>query len=95
MSLSRDDVTRVARLARLGLSDAEADRALTDLNAILDLVDAMATVDTTGVPPLGNPLEATQVLRADQVTDIDARDALMANAPAKADGLFLVPRVVE
>ena len=95
MSLSRDDVTRVARLARLGLSDAEADRALTDLNAILDLVDAMATVDTTGVAPLGNPLEATQVFRADQVTDIDARDALMANAPAKADGLFLVPRVVE
>jgi aspartyl-tRNA(Asn)/glutamyl-tRNA(Gln) amidotransferase subunit C len=95
MSLSRDDVTRVARLARLGLSDAEADRALTDLNAILDLVDAMATVDTTGVTPIGHPLEATQVLRADQVTDIDARDALMANAPAKADGLFLVPRVVE
>lgn len=95
MSLSRDDVTRVARLARLGLSDAEAERALTDLNAILTVVDAMRSADTQGIAPLGNPLEATQVLRADRVTEVDRREHLMANAPAQADGLFLVPRVVE
>lgn len=94
-SLSRDDVTRVARLARLGLSEAEAERALTDLSAILTLVDAMAGVETSGVEPLSNPLDATQVLRPDEVTEVDARTTLMANAPAQADGLFLVPRVVE
>lgn len=94
-SLSREDVTRVARLARLGLSEAEAERALTDLTAILSLVDAMATAETAGVEPLSNPLDATQVLRPDRVTEVDARTHLMANAPAQADGLFLVPRVVE
>ena len=95
MSLTSDDVKRVARLARLGLTDVETTETLAQLNSILELVDQMQQIDTDGIPPLAHPLELKQTLRADAVTDTNQRDKFQAIAPQADAGLYLVPRVVE
>lgn len=93
--LERSDVTHVARLARLALSDAEADKALDELNAIFDMIATMAAVDTSDVRPMSHAIEMSARLRDDVVTESDQRDAHMALAPATAAGLYLVPRIIE
>ena len=95
MALERSDVEKIAHLARLGLNEAEIPQTTATLNNILGLIDAMQAVDTQGVEPLAHPLEATQRLRADQVTEQNQRDAYQAVAPAVQDGLYLVPKVIE
>ena len=95
MSLTSDDVKRVAKLARLGLTEAETTETLTQLNSILGLVDQMQQIDTNGVAPLAHPLELKQTLRADAVTENNQRDKFQAIAPQAEAGLYLVPRVVE
>ena len=95
MALERSDVEKIAHLARLGLNEAEIPQTTATLNNILGLIDAMQAVDTEGVEPLAHPLEATQRLRADQVTEQNQRDAYQAVAPAVQDGLYLVPKVIE
>lgn len=95
MSLDRSQVESVAQLARLKIEEAEMPDYLNSLNSILDLVDKMQAVDTTGIEPLANPLDAAQRLRADVVTETNKREQLQANAPATEDGLFLVPKVIE
>lgn len=95
MSLVAEDIRRVAKLARLGLTETETDQTLEKLNAILALIDAMQSVNTDGIEPMAHPLELTQTLRADQVTETDQRALYQTVAPAAADGLYLVPRVVE
>ncbi|TCS40094.1 Asp-tRNA(Asn)/Glu-tRNA(Gln) amidotransferase subunit GatC [Reinekea marinisedimentorum] len=95
MSLDRSQVESVAQLARLKIDEAEMPDYLNSLNSILDLVDKMQAVDTTGIEPLANPLDAAQRLRADVVTETNKREQLQANAPATEDGLFLVPKVIE
>lgn len=95
MALERSDVEKIAHLARLGLNEAEIPQTTATLNNILGLIDAMQAVDTTGVEPLAHPLEATQRLRADEVTERNQRDAYQAIAPAVESGLFLVPKVIE
>jgi aspartyl-tRNA(Asn)/glutamyl-tRNA(Gln) amidotransferase subunit C len=95
MSLTSDDVKRVAKLARLGLTEAETTETLTQLNSILGLVDQMQQIDTNGVAPLAHPLELKQTLRADAVTETNQRDKFQAIAPQADQGLYLVPRVVE
>ncbi|WP_458527217.1 Asp-tRNA(Asn)/Glu-tRNA(Gln) amidotransferase subunit GatC [Onishia taeanensis] len=95
MALEPQDVQRAAHLARLGLDEADADRYVDDLTRILEMVDQLQAVDTEGVAPLAHPLDATQRLRADEVTEIDQRDRFQQNAPAVENGLYLVPRVVE
>ena len=95
MSLTSDDVKRVARLARLGLTDVETTETLAQLNSILELVDQMQQIDTDGIPPLAHPLELKQTLRADSVTETNQRDKFQAIAPQADAGLYLVPRVVE
>lgn len=95
MALERSDVEKIAHLARLGLEDADISRTTDTLNNILGLIDAMQAVDTDGVEPLAHPLEATQRLRADAVTEENRRDAYQAIAPAVEDGLYLVPKVIE
>ena len=95
MSLTSDDVKRVAKLARLGLTDVETTETLAQLNSILELVDQMQQIDTDGIPPLAHPLELKQTLRADAVTDTNQRDKFQAIAPQADAGLYLVPRVVE
>ena len=95
MALEPQDVQRAAHLARLGLDDNDADRYVDDLTRILEMADQLQAVDTDGVAPLAHPLDATQRLRADEVTEIDQRERFQRNAPAVDNGLYLVPRVVE
>ena len=99
MALTSDDVGRIAQLARLELRADEATAMLTQLNEFFDIVEKMRAVDTSGVEPLYTPLSAiedvTLRLREDAVTETNQREANMANAPARDEGLFLVPKVIE
>ena len=95
MSLTSDDVKRVAKLARLGLTDVETTETLAQLNSILELVDQMQQTNTDGVAPLAHPLELRQTFRADAVAETNQRDKFQAIAPQADAGLYLVPRVVE
>ena len=95
MSLSPDDVKRIARLARIETSDAEAQATQAQLNTIFDLIATMQAVDTRGVSPMAHAQEVTQRLRADVVTETDRHTAFQAVAPAVENGLYLVPKVIE
>ena len=95
MALKLDDVTRIAHLARIEISATEADATLAQLNDIFGMIERMSKIDTTGIEPMSHPLGGVQRLREDRVTEVDAREANMKNAPDTQDGLFLVPRVVE
>ena len=95
MALGRSDVEKIAHLARIGLNEADIPQTTATLNNILSLIDAMQAVDTTGIEPLAHPLEATQRLRADVVTESNHREAYQAIAPAVENGLYLVPKVIE
>jgi aspartyl-tRNA(Asn)/glutamyl-tRNA(Gln) amidotransferase subunit C len=100
MSLELSDVTRIANLARLELSEAEAASTLDKLNGIFSLVEQMKAVDTTGVAPLSHPIAAhmdnvSLRLREDEVSETNRRDDYQKPAPATQDGLYLVPKVIE
>lgn len=95
MSLTRDDVYRIAHLARIEINEAQANATLAQLNDIFTMIEKMQRVNTDGVEPMSHPLGGSQRLRADVVSDTDQRAANLRNAPEQADGLFLVPRVVE
>ena len=95
MSLSADDVAKIAHLARLGVEPGESGALGRELSIILDLVAQMDAVDTGGVLPMAHPLEMAQRLREDLVTEENRRDSFQANAPAVENGLFLVPKVIE
>lgn len=95
MALDAEDITRIAHLARLGLSPEEVHSYAACLNNILHLVDKMQAVDTQGIHPMAHPLDAVQPLRADIVTEGDHRELYQAIAPATENGLYLVPKVIE
>lgn len=95
MSLSLDDVRRIAHLARIEVTDSETEQVLVQLNSIFELIEQMRAVDTAGIEPMSHPLGGSQRLRDDTVTESDNREVNMRNAPAREDGLFLVPRVIE
>ena len=95
MSLTSDDVAKIAHLARLAVSPDDAAALGRDLSNILDLVEQMDSVDTADVEPMAHPLEMAQRLRDDRVTEQDQRDRYQENAPAVEKGLFLVPKVIE
>ena len=99
MPLSPEEVSRIAHLARLELHPGEQAAMLTQLNDFFSIVERMSAVDTRGVEPLYTPLAAVQDmplrLRDDLVTETDRREANQRSAPSVADGLYLVPRVIE
>ena len=95
MALKPGSILDVAHLARLHLLEDDAERYAGELSAILAFIEQMNAVDTGGVTPMAHPLEMTQPLRADVVTEPDRREVYQANAPAVRDGLYIVPRVVE
>ncbi len=95
MSLTDQDVEKIAHLARIQLEPEERARYLQELNGILDLVAQMNRVDTEGVPPMAHPLHMVQRLRPDLVTESDRREAFQAIAPLTEAGLYLVPKVIE
>ena len=92
--MEKSEIDKVAQLARLRVSPAEADEVAARIGRILAMIDQMRAVDTTDVEPLAHPLDAVQRLRADEVTETDRRDELLALAPAERNGLFTVPKVI-
>ena len=95
MSLSLDDVRRIARLARIEVTDAEAAAVQRDLNGILCLVDELQAADTRGVEPMAHARDVTLRLREDAVTETDRHQPFQAIAPQVEADLYLVPRVIE
>ncbi len=95
MALERCDVKKLAHLARLGLNDAQIDSSTVSLNTVLDMINAMQAVNTDDITPLGNPLETSQRLRSDTVTESNHRDDYQTLAPAVKNGLYLVPKVID
>ncbi len=95
MSLNLADVHRIALLARIEITDAQAQESVDQLNDILTMIEQIGRVDTTGIAPMAHPLDGVQRLRPDVVSEIPDREITMGNAPAQQDGLFLVPKVLE
>ncbi|KEF31575.1 MAG: Asp-tRNA(Asn)/Glu-tRNA(Gln) amidotransferase subunit GatC [Gammaproteobacteria bacterium] len=95
MTISREDIEKVAVLARIRVDEEQVSALEKDLGNILDLVDQLSAADTDSVEPMAHPLDAVQRLRADEVTETDQRAAFQAIAPATENGLYLVPRVIE
>lgn len=95
MSISPDDIQKIALLSRLQIEDDKIEKLSGDINNILGLVDQLQQADTNGVAPMAHPLDAVQTLRADQVTESNQREKYQSVAPATEDGLFLVPKVIE
>jgi len=95
MSVSADQVRHIAKLARIAMSDAELERLVPELNAIIGWVEQLGEVDTEGVEPLTAVIDQKLRLRADIVDDGNCRDAVLANAPDAQHGFFAVPKVIE
>lgn len=95
VSLSSDQVRQIALLARLTLEDDEIDDVVEKLSRIVDFVDQLQAAPTDDVLPMAHPLNQTQRLRPDAVTEQNERDRFQENAPAVTNGLYLVPKVIE
>lgn len=95
MSLTLEQVQRVAHLARIELTEAEAAQTQQHLNGIFGLIEAMQAVDTKGVEPMAHAQELSQRLRPDLVSETDRRSAYQSVAPETEAGLYLVPKVIE
>ena len=95
MSVDAATVRKVAGLARIAISDAEADALVPELNNILGWIEQLQEVDTSEVQPMTAVIPNTLRLRSDDVTDGDIRDAVLANAPQAEHGFFAVPKVIE
>ncbi len=95
MAIDRDEIARIAHLARLEVDDEVAARTARELTNILAFVGRMNAVDTSDVTPMAHPLDANQRLREDRITETDRRSEFQAGAPAVENGLYLVPKVIE
>ena len=95
MSLSNEEVRRIARLARIELTDADAEATREQLNGILAFIEQLQAVDTANVEPMAHAVDVVQRLREDRITETDRRDAFQKLAPEAEAGLYLVPKVIE
>ena len=95
MSLTINDVKRIAHLARIEVTETEAEATLSKLTGILGLIEEMQAVDTVGIVPMSHSQDVVQRLRVDVVTATNQREAFQKIAPAVEDGLYLVPKVIE
>ena len=95
MSLTLEQVQRIAHLARIEVSPAEAVTTQDHLNGIFQLIEQMQAVDTSGVEPMAHAQDLSQRLREDRVSENDQRAAYQAIAPETEAGLYLVPKVIE
>lgn len=95
MSLTPQDVARIALLSRIGLSPAEAETTREQLTGILGFIEQLQAVDTAGIEPLAHAVDVVQRLRPDLVTESDRRETFQAVAPDVENGLYLVPKVIE
>ncbi|MDA7853104.1 Asp-tRNA(Asn)/Glu-tRNA(Gln) amidotransferase subunit GatC [Porticoccaceae bacterium] len=95
MSIERHEIEKLATLSRIAINENTITEVSQRLGSVLELVDQLQAVDTSGVAAMSHPLQATQRLREDEVTEINQREAFQAIAPDTEDGLFLVPKVIE
>ncbi len=95
MSLSREDVVRIAHLARLQIDEDKIPDYARNLSNILQLVEQMSAVDTSRVVPMAHPLDTVQRLREDVISETNQRDHFQKHAPSVENGLYLVPKVIE
>lgn len=95
MSLDASNIRRIAHLARLAIDEGAIEGYANSLSNILNLVEQMNSIDTMTVEPMAHPLDATQRLRDDVVTEPNQREHFQAIAPQVEDGLYLVPKVIE
>jgi aspartyl-tRNA(Asn)/glutamyl-tRNA(Gln) amidotransferase subunit C len=95
MSLQKNDVEKIAHLARLSIREEDVPLYTKNLSNILHLVEQMNSVTTSHIEPMAHPLEMNQRLRADEITESNQRELFQTNAPAVENGLYLVPKVIE
>jgi aspartyl-tRNA(Asn)/glutamyl-tRNA(Gln) amidotransferase subunit C len=96
MNLTRQDVEKIAHLARLSITEAEMPMYVTSLSSIVNFVDELSRAETDGVLPMAHPLDGQhQRLRPDAVTESDHHEKYQKNAPSVHSGLYVVPRVIE
>jgi len=95
MTLTTADVIKIAKLARLGIDEHDLPSYAHDLTDILELMQQMGQTSTEGVEPMAHPMDQTQRLREDMVTESNNRENFQAIAPLVEDGLYLVPKVIE
>lgn len=90
--ISDETIEYVGILAKLELSDEEKEKAKSDMGRMLDYIDKLGELDTSGVEPMSHVFPVENVFREDVVTNGDTREALLSNAPQRKDGMFMVPR---
>lgn len=95
MSITTEDVLKIANLARLEIAEDELDQYAKDLSNIISLVEQMNKVDTQNILPMAHPQDATQRLREDKVVEENQRDKFQSIAPRADRGLYLVPKVID
>ena len=95
MSIERQEIEKLATLARIAIDDSTINEVSERLSSVLTLVDQLQAADATGVPAMSHPMQAIQRLREDEITELNQRDALQTVAPDTENGLFLVPKVIE
>jgi aspartyl-tRNA(Asn)/glutamyl-tRNA(Gln) amidotransferase subunit C len=95
MSLTKADVQKVARLARLAMNEMEIESARSQLSGIFDLIAEMQAVDTKGIEPMSHAQDLSQRLREDIVSEANQRELFQSIAPQVEAGLYLVPQVIE
>ena len=95
MSLEKSDVEKIAHLARLAIDEQDIPAYAKNLSSILELVEQMSAVNTDDVTPMAHPMDASQRLREDQVTESNQREHFQQVAPQVENGLYLVPKVIE
>ncbi|MCX7191314.1 MAG: Asp-tRNA(Asn)/Glu-tRNA(Gln) amidotransferase subunit GatC [Candidatus Methylopumilus sp.] len=95
MSITHDEIKKIAHLARIKITEEEADATIKKLSGILNLIEDMKKVDTTNISPMSHGQLVTQRLREDIVTEKNQREKLQKIAPEVNGGLYIVPQVIE
>ena len=95
MSIEQNEIEKIAELARIRISGEQLGQVTQRITEILTMVNQLQAADTSNVEPMANPLDATQCLRPDEVTESNRREAFQAIAPAVENGLYLVPKVID
>ena len=95
MSLEQSDIAKLARLARIRITEESSEELRQRIGDILGMIDTMQAVDTQAIEPMASPHDASQRLRADVVTETDQREHFQRIAPSTEDGLYLVPKVID
>ena len=93
--ISDETIEYVGILAKLQLSEEEKEQAKKDMGSMLDYIDKLGELDTTGVEPMSHVFPVKNVFREDVVTNGDMREDILKNAPGEKDGMFVVPRTFE